>query len=78
MNTIKKGKGVSMHVMKAHRGKRGIAPLILNLGIRWKLSGRITHVIKKLLMELEYRKDYYVVPMLSKRMEQRHHEGHCN
>jgi len=41
-------------------GKRGIAPLILNLGIRWKLSGRIAHVIKKLLMELEYRKHYYV------------------
>jgi hypothetical protein len=32
------------------------------LDYRWKLSGWITHIIKKLLMGLEYRKDYYVLP----------------
>ena len=48
--------------MKAHGGNTSITPLILNLGIRWKLSGKITHTIKKLLMELEYREDYNVQP----------------
>jgi hypothetical protein len=32
----KKGKGVPVHAMKAHRGSRGIAPLILNFGTRWR------------------------------------------
>jgi len=31
-----KGKVVHMHVMKAYRGRRGTAPLILSLGISWK------------------------------------------
>jgi len=32
---IKAGKVVPVHVTKPHRGSRGIAPLILNLGNRW-------------------------------------------
>jgi hypothetical protein len=29
-------KVVPVHIMKAYRGSRGIAPLIPNLGIRWR------------------------------------------
>jgi len=32
---LKKGKGVSVHTMKAFRRSRGIAPHIFNLGSRW-------------------------------------------
>jgi len=32
----KKDKLVPVHAKKAHRGRRGIAPLILNLGSRWR------------------------------------------
>jgi hypothetical protein len=31
-----KGQVVSVHIMIAHRGNRGTAPLILNLGTVWK------------------------------------------
>ena len=31
-----KSKGVHVHTIKACRGRRGIAPLILNLGTRWR------------------------------------------
>jgi hypothetical protein len=31
-----KGKAVPVHAVKAYRGTRGIAPLILNLGTRWR------------------------------------------
>jgi len=30
------GKGCPVHAMKAHKGRRGTAPLILNLGTRWR------------------------------------------
>jgi hypothetical protein len=30
-----KNEGVLFHAMKAYRGRRGITPLILNLGTRW-------------------------------------------
>jgi len=33
---IKAGKVVPVHVTKPHRGSRGTAPLILNLGNRWR------------------------------------------
>jgi len=32
---ISKSEVVSVHNIKAYRGRRGIAPLILNLGARW-------------------------------------------
>jgi hypothetical protein len=32
----KKLKVVSIHAMTAYRGSRGIAPLILHLGFRWR------------------------------------------
>jgi hypothetical protein len=32
----KKGKVFLVHAMKAHRVSRGTAPLILNLGTRWR------------------------------------------
>jgi hypothetical protein len=31
-----KGKVVSVRAMKAHRGSRRVAPLILNLGTKWR------------------------------------------
>jgi hypothetical protein len=34
-----KGKIVPVHTTKAYKGTRGIAPLILNLGTRWFVSG---------------------------------------
>jgi hypothetical protein len=34
-NSKGKGKVVPFHVMKAYRGSRSIAPLILNLGAKW-------------------------------------------
>jgi hypothetical protein len=39
-----KGKAVPVHVTKPFWGTRGIPPLILNLGPRWKLSGE-NHVL---------------------------------
>jgi len=33
---IKKGKFISSHTMKAYNRNRGTAPLILDLGIRWR------------------------------------------
>jgi hypothetical protein len=32
---VKNEKGVFVHAMKAYRGSRGIAPLILNFGAGW-------------------------------------------
>jgi hypothetical protein len=41
--TDRKVKGkVLVHVMKAYRENRGIAPLILNLGARWRWVINIT------------------------------------
>jgi len=41
--TIKlKGEVVHVYAMKACMGRRGIAPLILNLGTRWRWVGNIT------------------------------------
>jgi hypothetical protein len=37
-----KGKIVSVHAIKACRGSRRLAPLILNFGARWKLEASIT------------------------------------
>ena len=31
-----KGKVIPVHAVKAYRGNRGVEPLILNLGPRWK------------------------------------------
>jgi hypothetical protein len=31
-----KGKLISMHAIKAYRGRRGAVPLILNLGTKWR------------------------------------------
>jgi len=31
-----KGKGVPVHVIKAYRRRRGVAPPILNLSARWR------------------------------------------
>jgi len=31
-----KGKVVSVHATKAYRGSRGVLPLILNLGTKWR------------------------------------------
>jgi hypothetical protein len=32
----KNGKFFPLHAMKAYKGSRGIAPLIINLGTRWR------------------------------------------
>jgi len=37
-----KGKFVRIHTLKAHRGSRGIAPLILNLGTGWRSAVNFT------------------------------------
>jgi hypothetical protein len=37
-----KGKALPVHATKTCRGSRGIAPLILNLGDRWRWVGSIT------------------------------------
>ena len=37
-----KGEVVRVHAMKAYRGIRGIDPLILNLGTRWRSVVRFT------------------------------------
>jgi hypothetical protein len=38
LHSVNKGKAFPLHAIKAYRGIRGIAPLILNLGTRWKLE----------------------------------------
>ena len=46
ISSSSKGKVVPVHSIKAYRGRRGIAPLILNIGTKWKSStsrpGRFT------------------------------------
>jgi hypothetical protein len=41
---------IPVYVMKAQRGRRGIAPLILNLGIRWSRVPEI-YILATLLLE---------------------------
>jgi hypothetical protein len=36
IQTIRKGKVVPVHTVNAYRGSRDIAPLVLNLCIRWR------------------------------------------
>ena len=40
VGSVTKGKGkfVPVHTMKAYRESRGIVPLILNLGLRWRFG----------------------------------------
>jgi hypothetical protein len=35
--TLVEGKAVPVHAMKAYRGSSGIAPLVLNLGTRYRV-----------------------------------------
>jgi hypothetical protein len=40
---VEKRKSVPVHTMKAYGGRRGIVPLILNLGCRWRCVAAILH-----------------------------------
>jgi len=42
MAETQKGEVFLIHAIKAYRGKRGIAPPILNLGIRWRTVINVT------------------------------------
>jgi hypothetical protein len=68
-----KSEVISVWAMKAYRGRRDIAPLILNLGARWRgvfifhshylalfLHTTMT-VLKELTKQLEIRKDFLVL-----------------